>query len=308
MAQTAYVFPGQGSQYVGMGKELCEKYPAAKSIFDQADQTLGISLSQLCFAGPEDKLTETINAQPALLTMSIACLEAAREAGKALPEPAYMAGHSLGEYTALTAAGSMEFSVAVKLARERGRLMYEAGVKMPGTMAAVIALDVETLQDVCRETGAYIANLNCPGQIAISGTPEAVKAASKLAKKRGAKLAIPLQVSGAFHSPLIASAAEELAPQIDQAAICAPSVPVIGNTNAQVLDSAAAVRAELKEQVCSCVQWEATIRYLLNQGVDTFVEIGAGNVLSGLLARIAPNAKAINIGTVEDIGKLPEMR
>lgn len=304
MSKTAYLFPGQGSQYVGMGQDLCEEYPAAKAVFDQADEVLGISLSQLCFEGPEDDLTETINAQPALLTMSIACLAAVQEAGDLLPEPTYMAGHSLGEYSALAAAGAMDFGTAVSLARERGRLMYEAGQQNPGTMAAIIGLDQKILEDVCLETGVYIANLNCPGQIAISGTVEAVKAASKLAKEKGAKLAIPLQVSGAFRSPLIVSAAEKLSPQIDQAQICTPVTPVIGNTRSQKLTSADIIRTELKEQICSCVQWENTIRVLLDHGVDSFVEIGPSQVLAGLLKRIAPEVKIINVGTKADIDAL----
>ena len=305
MNKIAYVFPGQGSQYVGMGRDLYEKYPAARKVFALADQTLDFDLSGLIFNGPEEELTLTVNAQPALLTVSMACLAAMGEVyGDRLPAPAYMAGHSLGEYSALCAADAMEFTTAVSLARRRGQLMYDAVLKQPGTMAAVIAMDQETLQTVCDETGAYIANLNCPGQIAISGTPESVKAARKLAKERGAKLVIPLQVSGAFHSPLITSAAEGLKPEIQKARICNPKIPVIGNVNAQVMDCAEAVRAELTDQVCRCVQWERTIRFLLAQGVDTFVEIGPGKVLTGLLARIEPSAKAVNVGSVEEVTAL----
>lgn len=302
MSKVAYVFPGQGSQYIGMGKDLYDKYESARDIFHTADQVLGVAFSDLIFGGDSAELTKTVNAQPALLTMSVACLAAAREAG-VLPEASYMAGHSLGEYSALVAAGAMDFQTALKLTRERGRLMFEAGEKVPGTMAAIIAMDRETLEQVCAETGAYLANLNCPGQIAISGTHESVKAASELAKARGAKMSVPLQVSGAFHSPLIRSAADALAPQIDAAEISDPAVPVIGNTGAQVLSAAQAVRAELAAQVCNCVHWEESIRYMLQQGVDTFIEIGPGKVLSGLMKRIDKTAATVNIGSVDAISR-----
>lgn len=298
MSKIAYFFPGQGSQYVGMGKDLYEKSPAAKAVFDRADRVLGFSLSRLCFEGPEDELKKTENTQPALLTMGIACYAAAKEL---LPKPSYMAGHSLGEYTALTVAGALDFATAVNLTRERGRLMFEAGLKAPGTMAAVIAMDEDDLQQLCEETGVYIANLNCPGQIAISGEKEKIKEASRLAKQRGAKLVIPLQVSGAFHSPLMKSAADRLALQITSASVLSPTIPVISNTEALPLTTADNVRNELTKQVCSCVRWEDSIRYMLSQGVDTFIEIGPGNVLTGLLKRIAPEAKHLNIGKIEDI-------
>lgn len=304
MNKIAYIFPGQGSQFPGMGKDLYEKYPAAKAVFDQADKALGMPLSRLCFEGPEEELTQTVNAQPALLTMSIACLEALKSAaGAAIPDPDYMAGHSLGEYTALTAAGSMKFTDAVVLARERGRLMYEAGQETPGAMAAIIAMSRQEVEQICSDTGAYIANLNCPGQIAISGTKEAVKDARKLAKEKGAKLVIPLQVSGAFHCPLMKSASDALAPKIQSAEIAAPAVPVIGNTQAQMLTTESGIREELSAQVCSCVQWEETLRYLDTVGVDTFVEIGPGKVLAGLVGRTLPESKTVNIGTLEDLEK-----
>lgn len=300
MSKNAYLFPGQGSQYAGMGKDLFERYPSAKAIFDTADRVLEFPFSDLIFHGDSEELKQTVNAQPALLTMSIACLEAAKEAG-ILPNAEFTAGHSLGEYSALVAAGALSFETALKLSRERGRLMYEAGLKAPGTMAAVIALDYEAVKAVCEETGAYIANLNCPGQIVISGSPDAITAARKAAKEKGAKLVLPLQVSGAFHSPMIQSAAEGLAPQIRDADIQNPQIPVIGNTAAQVITDAAAVRQELTDQVCSCVRWEESVRTMLEQGVDTFYEIGPGNVLKGLLARIAPEAKCICLGKAEDM-------
>lgn len=300
MPKYAYVFPGQGSQYVGMGKDLYDAYESARHVFQAADRVLGTDFSELIFSGDTAELTKTVNAQPALLTMSIACLEAAREAN-ALPQASCMAGHSLGEYSALVAAEAMDFETALKLTRERGHLMYEAGEKAPGAMAAVIGMERDALAQICRETGAFIANLNCPGQIAISGTQESVSAASALAKARGAKHSVSLQVSGAFHSPLIRSAADALAPRILAAEIRDPVISVIGNTGAQELTTAEAVRAELAEQVCSCVRWEDSIRWMLAQGVDTFIEIGPGKVLSGLLKRIHKAAVAVNIGDVESV-------
>lgn len=305
MGKTAYIFPGQGSQTVGMGKDLYDTSPAAKQVFDAADEALRMSLSQLCFNGPKDELTKTVNAQPALLVMSMASLAALKEeAPNAFAAPSYMAGHSLGEYSALTAADSLSFVDAVRLARERGRLMYEAGLEHPGSMASIIAMSKEEVEKVCKETGTYIANYNCPGQIAISGGKEEVKKAMKLAKERGARMAIPLQVSGAFHSPLMQSASDSLRPMIEKTNISSPAVPVVGNTKAQLMTTKDDVKTELEEQVCNSVQWEASVRFMLDQGVDTFIELGAGKVLSGLLRRIDPKAKAINIGSIDNIKSL----
>lgn len=307
MGKVAYIFPGQGSQYSGMGLELYQKYASAKAVFDQADEALGFSISELCFEGSEEELKKTVNAQPALLTMSIACLEAAKEElGENLPAADYMAGHSLGEYTALAASQSIAFSDAVRLAHMRGQYMYDAGQKIPGTMAAVIGMDKEKVEQICKETGAYVANYNCPGQIAISGGKSEIREAKKRAKDAGAKLVLPLQVSGAFHSPLIREAADMLEPQIMNCDISAPEVPVISNTSVQVLDSREKIQEELKIQVCHSVRWEETIRYLLEQGVTTFIEFGPGHVLTGLLKRIDSGASAVNVGTVEEIQKITE--
>lgn len=302
MAKTAYIFPGQGSQYVGMGQDLYNTYPSAKAVFDRADEILGFPLSKLCFEGSEEELELTVNAQPALLVTSIAALEAAREAYPgALPEPIFTAGHSLGEYTALTLAGVLNFETAVTMACERGRLMYEAGLEKPGAMAAVIGMNRELLGEICNETGAFIANLNCPGQIVISGTKERVANAMKIAKERGAKLAIQLQVSGAFHSPLMSSAAEGLTSYIVKTEIADPVLPVIGNTTARELATAEMVRDELIEQVCNCIRWEDTIRYMLSRGVDNFIEIGPGEVLTGLVQRISDDVTILNIGDCDAV-------
>jgi len=288
-----------------MGRDLYEDSPSVKAIFDRADSELGFSLSRLCFEGPEEELKRTINAQPALVTMSYACLEAAREsAPHALPPAAFAAGHSVGEYTALAAAGVFDFATAVHLARERGRLMYEAGLVKPGTMFAIIGMDEAPLTEVCRETGAWIANINCPGQIVISGEIEKVKKGAELSKSKGAKYAIPLQVSGAFHSPLMQPAVDGMSRAFSAKPFNRPAIPVVGNTGPQILDSAESVRAELLEQLCHCVQWQRSIEYMVSQGVSTFIEIGPGEVLSGLIGRINREARTMNLGDAQGIESL----
>jgi len=307
MSKTAYLFPGQGSQYVGMGHDLYCKYQSARSVYDRADEVLEFPLSKLCFEGPEEELGLTKNAQPALLVTSIAALAAAREAAPgALAKPAYMAGHSMGEYTALTAAGAMSFDTAVTLVRERGRLMHEAGLEKPGAMAAIIGISQEVLADICSDIGAFIANLNCPGQIVISGAKDVITRAKTLAKEHGAKLAMQLQVSGAFHSPMMAYAAKGMMRFIDNADISMPQISVIGNTGAQEIATADMVREELREQICNCVRWEDSVRLLISRSVDTFIEFGPGDVLTGIVRRISDIAAAVSIGdndAIEALGK-----
>lgn len=305
MGKAAYLFPGQGSQTVGMGKDLYESSPAAKAVFDAADEALGFPLTNLIFEGPAEELTQTINAQPALLTMSIAVLRAMEEKlGDAMPEASFMAGHSLGEYTALCAAGVFDFETAVKLARERGRLMQEAGSVVQGSMAAVIGLPNETVAAVCEENGIWPANYNCPGQVAISGEKDKVKAARKQMKAAGAKLVLPLQVSGAFHTPLMQPAAEGLKAALDEVEPLDPKTAVIGNTRAQQITAGSEVKEELITQLTSCVQWTDSVQAMAEQGVDTFIEIGAGTVLTGLVRRICPEAIRINVGSVQEIEAL----
>jgi len=300
LVKLAYVFPGQGSQWVGMGRDLYQDFGAAKTVFDQADEALGFALSRLCFDGPEDELRQTINAQPAIVTTSFACLEASREMVE-LPPASFVAGHSLGEYTALVAAGVLDFATAVYLARERGRLMHEAGQLTPGGMAAIIGLDEAPLSELCAETGARIANINCPGQIVISGAEENLNQAVELAKSRGAHRAIPLQVSGAFHTPLMQPAVDGMAQAIAELEFNDPTTPIIGNTTARPLTTARSVKEELLNQLCNCVQWQRSVEYMVGDGVSAFIEIGPGKVLAGLIKRIDRNVKILNIGDAESV-------
>ena len=298
MTKVAYVFPGQGSQQVGMGRDLYERFDSAKAVFNQADEILEFPLSKLCFDGPEDELRQTINAQPALVTASFACLQAINEVSgeNSLPPPDFVAGHSLGEYTALAVAGVFDFATAVYLARERGRLMHEAGLVRPGSMAAIIGMDEVPLSEVCRQTGTWIANINCPGQLVISGDHENLTEAMDLAKTKGAHRAIPLQVSGAFHTPFMQPAFDGMSEIIPTVSFNKPTISIIGNTTAQPLPTAEAVKTELLEQLCNCVQWQCSVEYMVNEGVSTFIEIGPGKVLTGLIKRINRDVKTINIG------------
>ena len=305
LSKVAYVFPGQGSQSVGMGLDLYNSYPSAKGVFDEADASLGFSLSCLCFEGPEEELTKTHNVQPAILVVSIACLKALEEATIAnFPSPAFVAGHSLGEYTALVAADSLGLDDAVLLVRERGRLMYEAGLKNPGSMLAVIGLDEEIVKDVSVHSGTEVSNVNCPGQIVISGAAQALAEANKLAKTRGARALIPLKVSGAFHSALMEPVIAEFSKIVSNVRFRPPSIPVISNVTARPLSDVDSIKEELVKQLRNCIQWQRSVEYMMHIGVVTFYEIGPGRVLSGLIRRINSELPTFNISGIEDITQL----
>jgi [acyl-carrier-protein] S-malonyltransferase len=302
----AFIFPGQGSQKVGMGLDLLTAFPEARQIFEKADKVLGTPLSKLCFEGPEDELRQTQNAQPALVTMSLACYSAAKtqiEPAKMI-KPAFLAGHSLGEYTALAVAGVIEYPAAIFLARERGRLMAEAGQRTAGGMAAILGLEEEIVNQICRETQTWLANINCPGQLVISGAKTNIEKAMTLAKEKGAARALPLQVSGAFHSPLMQSAADGLYEVLGGVTLRDPTIPIIANTSAEPLTSAKAIKEELMYQLEHAVQWQKSVEYMLKQGVKGFVEIGAGNVLCGLIKRIDKNVKLATVGNAQELGNL----
>lgn len=326
--QVAFLFPGQGSQAAGMGADIFETSPAARRVFESADEALGIALSDLCFHGPDDVLRETINAQPAIVTVSLALLAALQaslnehaSSWSSPLVPSYTAGHSVGEYAALVASGALQLKDAVRLVRERGRLMHYEGTVCPGGMAAVIGMDEGPLEEVCQEATAQavvnlprdahpgqgrvsIANFNAPGQIVISGEQAALSVAIELAKARGAKRVIPLAVSGAFHSPVMQPAAVGLAQAIEQTEVHDASIPIIGNMHAKPLTKAQEIREELAQQIAAPVQWTRTIEYLAGTGVTIFLEIGPGQALTGMVKRIAKGVTTLNVSSGADIEKV----
>lgn len=300
--EIAFLFAGQGAQYIGMGKELYEAFPESKAVFDKADEVLGFSLSQLCFEGPQEELVKTDNCQPAILTMSIAAWEAYKVAVSYQPSAvSYAAGLSLGEYSALVAAEAISFEDAVYLVRRRGEFMEEAAKKTPGRMASLIGLDLEAVKKICAQTQAEIANINCPGQIVISGTDLAVEEAGKQAINEGAKKVIPLEVSGAFHSSLMKEASLKLAQELEKIKIAVPKIPVISNVTAQPARLPEEIKENLIRQVTSSVLWEDSMKAMLSKGVINFIEFGPGKVLKGLMRRIEPSIEVVNIEKKDDI-------
>jgi len=305
MSQTAFLFPGQGSQYVGMGQDLYETYPEARATFDQADKVLGFALSDLCFNGPEETLSDTINTQPAIFVISVALLRTLES--NRLQIPGFVAGHSLGEYSALVAAGAMGFAAGLQLVRERGRLMKEAGKRSSGGMAAVLGLETEVVNEVCRqareETGGVIqvANYNSPGQIVISGDFRTRDIAIELAKAEGARRLVPLAVSIAAHSPLMECVVDEFRQAVKATEFRKPAVPVVANVSAAPLGSVEAIREELVQQLTSPVRWVGSVQYMIGQGVTEFVEIGPKDVLKKLMRRIDRHVQGIALGTMAEV-------
>ncbi len=310
MATTAFVFPGQGSQGVGMGRALADAYPAAKETFDEADDILGFRLSELCFDGPEDKLSLTEYTQPALYTAGIAAFRTVQELLGDNCIPAYTAGHSLGEFTALTAAGSMRFEDGLRLVSLRGELMRDAGADSPGGMAAILGLEIEQIGKICAaceaETGGtvVVANDNCPGQVVIAGDDSTLERAIEEAASQGARRAIRLAVSIACHTPLMAKAQAEFDKALQETDFTAPGVYVVGNTQAKSLPTVGDIRAELSAQLTSAVRWTDSVRFMLAGGITDFVELGSKNVLTGLLKRIDRQAAGHVVDSPEGVEAL----
>src|SRR5688500_2609874 len=300
MQKTALLFAGQGAQVVGMGKDLAETFTTAKGYFERANEVLGYDLTSICFNGPEAELTKTENAQPGIFLVSWVAFKMLRNQVPGLTFQA-TAGLSLGEFTALAAAGVMSFEDALKVVRLRGRYMQEACEVTKGTMAAIIGLDEGPTRDVCKESGAELANLNCPGQIVISGELEAVNKACELAKAKGAKRALPLTVAGAYHSKLMASAQPKLRTVLSEVPLHLAAVPVISNVTARPHATAGEIANRLVEQVTSSVRWEESIRYLIAQGFTRFIELGPGTALSGFMKRIDKNVQILNVADVASL-------
>ena len=294
MSKTALMFAGQGAQTVGMGKELAESFPTARAWFDRANAALGYDLASICFHGPDAELTKTENAQPGIFLVSWVAFELLKKRVPTLTFDA-TAGLSLGEFTALTAANVMTFDDAIRVVQQRGRFMQEACEATQGGMAAIIGLDEAATREVCTQAGVELANLNCPGQIVISGPADKMNAACELAKARGAKRALPLNVAGAYHSALMASAQPKLRDALAKISIAAPAVPVLSNVTAQAHTTPAEISARLVEQVTSSVRWEESMRALLAQGFTRFIELGPGAALSGFMKRIDKGAQVLNV-------------
>jgi [acyl-carrier-protein] S-malonyltransferase len=310
--QVAFVFPGQGSQSVGMGRLLAEKFPAASQTFQEADDWLGFPLSRLAWEGPEEALNDTINTQPALMVHSVAALRVFQEQMPGF-QPAFVAGHSMGELSALVAAGALPFREALFLVRRRGELMKRAGEISPGGMAAILGLDIPTLDTICREASlgdevVQVANDNCPGQVVISGASSALQRALSLAQAAKARRVIPLAVSIAAHSPLMLNAQQDFTRAVESSPIQEPHTPLIGNVSASPLRDIPQIQSDLKAQLTSRVRWTESIQYIISAGVDTFIEIGNSAVLSGLIKRIDREVNTVTLGSPEDFEKLADIQ
>ncbi|MCG1012871.1 ACP S-malonyltransferase [Tepidanaerobacter sp. GT38] len=302
MGKTAFIFSGQGAQYVGMGKDLYDNFPAARKVFDEADEVTDGRISKMCFEGPKEILQETVNTQPAILTHSVACYSVLKENG-ILPD--VVAGLSLGEYSALVASEALEFRQAVPLVQKRGKFMQEAVPIGKGTMAAIIGLEREQVLEICKMASAEgvveAANFNCPGQIVVAGEVEAVNKAINLAKAKGAKKAVLLAVSAPFHCSLLKPAADNLAKELEKVVIKDTKIPVVSNVNADFAREGQQVKELLVKQVNSPVLWEDCIKKMIDSGVDTFVEVGPGKVLSGFVKKIDKTLKVTNVEDTESL-------
>lgn len=307
--KVAYVFPGQESKQVGMGLDLYLHYNSAREVFDEVDRTLGFPLSRLCFEGPEEELSQTINVQAAVLTVSIACLRAAEEiSGHTLPPPTLVAGHGSGEYTALVAAGVMQLSDAVRLLRERGRLMNEAGRRKPGGMLTIMDIDKDIIEEICITTGVEISNINSPDNIVISGDETKLAKAKRIAQVKGARRMVPVKVSGAFYSSMMDPALEGMMNTVAQFKYENPAIPIVANVTAQPMNTVETIKEELISQIIHCIKWQQSIEAMLARGITTFFEVGPGDVLTKYIKRISPGALTFNISNIQTINELMKWR
>lgn len=303
MSKIAFIFPGQGAQYVGMGKDFYDAFEESRAVIDEADAILGNGLKDVMFNGPAEKLKETAYTQPAIFAMSVAAMKAL-ERKKPDLKPVFVAGLSVGEYPALTVSGALSLENTIKLVERRGAFMQEAAELKKGAMAAVINLDPDMIKTICNETGAEVANFNSPDQTIVTGEAQAVEAACEKLKKAGAKRVIPLAVAGAFHSALMKSASDKFQEVLALVEFSPTEIPLVGNVGAQVCNTPDEIKTELVDQIISSVQWVKTIEFMAGQGVTKFIEIGPGKVLKGLIRKISRDLIVVNVEKVEDLDNL----